>query len=456
MSKSQDIVKLDPESNLRVVARFRLLPRAPCHSGPAGRSGRAFSTLCRMRRILVTGAATRTGGRIIRHLERASDTEVFAVDDLDPVEQFASSFERLSIEDLSLARHVLDLEPNTVVHLQTVDRSAFQGATRGHDQTGVGTQALLGAIGRCKTVRHVIVKSDGAIYGAGPRAPSVVTVNSKLDRSGGGYQRDLEQMETFVHQMADRHDHVAYTIIRLAPVFGPTIRNPVSSYLTLPGVPTLLGFDPRLQFISERDAVNVFLHAVERPAPGTFNVAGSGQLYLSRILRLGRRIPPHMYRKVGAVYASRDDARHVLDRGGLLGVFPEGESGFMKPVWQAYQVQRFGRGGFVRLSETAGAPVVPVAILGAEEVHPAVAVSKRLAQLVRLVFPQQRVEEIAIFLNPVPLPVRWHIRFLPPVLPEHPGTEPDPLRVLERSEDIRRSVQTALDAQLAARGSAFC
>ena len=163
----------------------------------------------------------------------------------------------------------------------------------------------------------------------------------------------------------------------------------------------------------------------------------------------------HMYRKVGAVYASRDDARHVLDRGGLLGVFPEGESGFMKPVWQAYQVQRFGRGGFVRLSETAGAPVVPVAILGAEEVHPAVAVSKRLAQLVRLVFPQQRVEEIAVFLNPVPLPVRWHIRFLPPVLPEHPGTEPDPLRVLERSEDIRRSVQTALDAQLAARGSAF-
>ena len=163
----------------------------------------------------------------------------------------------------------------------------------------------------------------------------------------------------------------------------------------------------------------------------------------------------HMYRKVGSVYASRDDARHVLDQGGLLGVFPEGESGFMKPVWQAYHVQRFGRGGFVHLAETAGVPIVPVAIVGAEEVHPAVGVSKRLAQLVRLVFPQQRVEEIAIFLNPVPLPVRWHIRFLPPVMPEHPGEEPDPLRVLERSEEIRRSVQSALDAQLAARGTAF-
>ena len=163
----------------------------------------------------------------------------------------------------------------------------------------------------------------------------------------------------------------------------------------------------------------------------------------------------HMYRKVGAVYATHEDARHLLERGALLGVFPEGESGFMKPVWQAYHVQRFGRGGFVQLAEQTGTPIVPVAILGAEEVHPAVAVSKRLAQLVRFVFPQQRVEEIAVFLNPVPLPVRWRIRFLPPVMPENPGVEPDPLRMLERSEDIRRSVQSSLDTLLAGRGTAF-
>lgn len=163
----------------------------------------------------------------------------------------------------------------------------------------------------------------------------------------------------------------------------------------------------------------------------------------------------HMYRKVGAVYATHEDARHLLERGAMLGVFPEGESGFMKPVWQAYHVQRFGRGGFVQLAEQTGTPIVPVAILGAEEVHPAVAVSKRLAQLVRFIFPQQRVEEIAVFLNPVPLPVRWRIRFLPPVMPENPGVEPDPLRMLERSEDIRRSVQTSLDTLLAGRGTAF-
>jgi 1-acyl-sn-glycerol-3-phosphate acyltransferase len=65
------------------------------------------------------------------------------------------------------------------------------------------------------------------------------------------------------------------------------------------------------------------------------------------------------------------------------------------------------------------------------------------------------VEEIAIILNPIPLPVRWHIRFLPPLFPDTPGEELDPLRTLERAEEIRRMVQDALDGMLAARRSAF-
>lgn len=244
-----------------------------------------------MRRILVTGAATPTGGRIIQHLERTPDTAVFAVDDLDPSVRFSSPFERLDIDQLSFARYLVDLEPHTVVHLQTVDRSALRGTTRTHEETALGAQALFGAIGRCGSVRHVVVKSDGAVYGTGPRVASVVNVDSPLEMSGGRYQSDLERMEAFARETAERHDHIDCTILRLAPIFGPTIRNAISSYLKLPGVPTLLGFDPRLQLISERDALDVFLHAIDHPIPGTFNVAGPGQLYLSRILRLGRRVP---------------------------------------------------------------------------------------------------------------------------------------------------------------------
>jgi 1-acyl-sn-glycerol-3-phosphate acyltransferase len=163
----------------------------------------------------------------------------------------------------------------------------------------------------------------------------------------------------------------------------------------------------------------------------------------------------HLYRKVGAAYAARADARELLNRGHLLGVFPEGERGFMKPVWEAYRVGRLGRGGFAELAEETSSPIIPVAIIGSEEVHPTVMVSKKLARLVRMFFPDQRVEEIAIALNPIPLPIRWRIRFLPPVMPSKPGHHLDTLDQLERAEDVRRSIQNALDEMLSERRTAF-
>jgi 1-acyl-sn-glycerol-3-phosphate acyltransferase len=163
----------------------------------------------------------------------------------------------------------------------------------------------------------------------------------------------------------------------------------------------------------------------------------------------------HLYRKVGAAYATRDDARELLRRGHLLGVFPEGERGFMKPVWEAYRVGRLGRGGFTEIAAEAHVPIVPVAIIGSEEVHPAVMVSKRLARLVRLFFPDQRIEEVAVALNPIPLPIRWNIRFLPPVPPPTPDHPLDALDLLERTADIRQTLQFALDDMLASRRTAF-
>lgn len=163
----------------------------------------------------------------------------------------------------------------------------------------------------------------------------------------------------------------------------------------------------------------------------------------------------HLYRKVGAAYAAREDATALLRRGHLVGVFPEGEHGFMKPVWNAYKVGRLGRGGFAQIADETSVPIVPVAIVGSEEVHPTVMVSKRLAQLLRFFFPEQRIEEIAIALNPVPLPIRWHIRFLPPVTPSDPNHHLDALGQLERSEEIRTTIQNALDDMLSNRRTAF-
>lgn len=153
----------------------------------------------------------------------------------------------------------------------------------------------------------------------------------------------------------------------------------------------------------------------------------------------------HLYRRTGGAYAARADADFILSRGHLLGVFPEGAAGFQKPHSEAYRVRRFGRGGFAASAASHRAPIVPVAIVGSEDTHPIVFSSPLLARLVRLVFPEQRVDEIGVFLNPLPLPVRWRIRFLPPIhLPE--GA--DRLDVLEAAEATRRTIQANLDEML--------
>jgi len=244
-----------------------------------------------MERILVTGAATWTGGRLVQQLERRPDVTVFAVDDGAPRVAFTSEFRRIGIDGLAFAHHLLDVAPHTVIHLQTVDRSTEDGRHRAHDEAVVGAQALFGAIGRCQDTTRVIVKSDSAIYGGSARNPSVLTEDSAGRGRSDRYQRDLSDMEQFVGDAATSDPGVAYTVLRFAPIFGATIRNPLSRYLTLPAVPTLLGFDPRMQFVHEDDALGALVHAVDHGVPGTFNVAAPGQIYLSRVLRLGRRVP---------------------------------------------------------------------------------------------------------------------------------------------------------------------
>lgn len=244
-----------------------------------------------MPRVFVTGAASWTGGHLVKQLERRDGFEVFAVDDADPRVSFSSPFEKLSLERLALARHMLEVEPEIVVHLQSVHRTAEEGRNTSAEERIVGALALFGAIERLDSVRSVIVKSDTAFYGASPRNPSVLRETTRPQGTPSKYQRDLTEMERFVSETAERHADIAYTVLRFAPIFGPEVGNPFSRYLSLRVVPTLLGFDPRLQVTHERDAVAALEHAIDAHVPGVFNVAGNGQMYLSRILRLGNRIP---------------------------------------------------------------------------------------------------------------------------------------------------------------------
>jgi len=250
-----------------------------------------------MQRILVTGAATWTGGQLIRRLERDPEIEVLAVDEFEPRVEFDSELFDFELDNPDFAHFILDAQPDAVAHLQTADRSALLGGRRAHDEAVVGAQALFGAVHRSDCIKQVIVKSDICVYGMGPRNPSVLFEDADLDGTRGRYAKDLKALEDYIATAARARPDTTFTVLRFAPIFGAEVNNPLSRYLRLPLVPTRLGYDPRMQLISETDVVRAIDHALINPLSGAFNVAAPGHLYLSRILRLGHRIAQPLPRR---------------------------------------------------------------------------------------------------------------------------------------------------------------
>ena len=235
----------------------------------------------RVERILVTGAATWTGTGLIRRLAGEADTEVIGVDDLEA--RIPTEFHQMRLDTLDFANRVVNLAPTTVMHLQTEYRS--------EDTIPMSVQALLGALSRLSSLRRIIVLSDLAVHGTGPRLPSVLTTDTTAAGDTTRYERALREMEASIASFASDRKNVVVTVLRCAPLLGRTTDGVLPQFLTTRVVPTILGYDPRLQFLHEDDAVGVLEHAFHHPTPGTFDVAADGQIYLSRVLRLGRRIP---------------------------------------------------------------------------------------------------------------------------------------------------------------------
>ncbi|HEY3981566.1 MAG TPA: lysophospholipid acyltransferase family protein [Streptosporangiaceae bacterium] len=157
-------------------------------------------------------------------------------------------------------------------------------------------------------------------------------------------------------------------------------------------------------------------------------------------------------RRSGHARADPACAGALLAAGEVVGVFPEGYKGTGKPFRERYQLQRFGRGGFARTAIAAGVPIIPCAIVGAEEIYPMIANSRRAARLLGL--PYFPVTPLFPWLGPlgaVPLPSRWIIEFGPPV--PTAGLGGDGADALAAA--VRDTIQARVDALVAERGPAF-
>ena len=163
-------------------------------------------------------------------------------------------------------------------------------------------------------------------------------------------------------------------------------------------------------------------------------------------------------RKSGNTLASAEDARRLLEAGELVGVWPEGYKGLGKPYRERYQLQRFGRGGFVEVALRTGAPIVPVAVVGSEEIYPMLANLRRLARL--LGFPYFPVTPTFPALGPlgaIPLPSKWLIEFCPPIETAQLGPDAvlDPMVLFDLTDQVRDTIQQTVHRNLLERGGAF-
>ena len=163
-------------------------------------------------------------------------------------------------------------------------------------------------------------------------------------------------------------------------------------------------------------------------------------------------------RKSGNTLACNPDAERLLNSGELVSVFPEGFKGVGKPFSQRYKLQRFGRGGFVSAALKTQVPIIPCAIVGAEEIYPLLGDIKPLARALGL--PYFPVTPTFPWLGPVgaiPLPSKWLIEFGEPIpTDDHPpGAADDPMVVFNLTDRVRENIQQALYRLLLRRGHPF-
>jgi UDP-glucose 4-epimerase len=245
------------------------------------------------RRVLITGVASHWGTELARRLERDERFSFIAgMDTKQPTGDLErTEFIEADIRNPVLARLLPSTEVDTIVHCGILWYPEPGKPARAlHDINVIGTLQLLAACEKAPTLRRLVVRSSAAIYGSTGPAPGFFT--ERMARTyplRTRFQRDVGELENYFHNFSRRYSEITCCILRYQPEIGPGLDAPLVRYLSLPVVPTQLGFDPRLQFVHDEDATGALAAAVDSEVRGPVNVAPSGTVSLTKILRLAGR-----------------------------------------------------------------------------------------------------------------------------------------------------------------------
>ncbi|ASU82161.1 epimerase [Nocardiopsis gilva YIM 90087] len=243
--------------------------------------------------VLVTGVSRHLGARAAEKLlDDPGVDRVIGVDPAPPgyapgrVEYVAAD-----LHDDSVSRVVRDSGADTVLHLglATAPESA-EGRTESQANHVLGTMQLLAACQRSTTVRRLVVRSSAAVYGAAAHSAELYTEDLRArDIPRSAYAQDAAEVERHTRGLARRRPDMSVAVLRLANLIGPSMETPLARYFGLRVVPTVRGYDPRMQFIHEDDAVEALSLMAVGDGAGVFNVAAPGAIPLSQCLRRAGR-----------------------------------------------------------------------------------------------------------------------------------------------------------------------
>ncbi|OLF15764.1 NAD-dependent epimerase/dehydratase family protein [Actinophytocola xanthii] len=240
--------------------------------------------------VLLTGVADHVGGRLAARL--AADPVVRRVIVAAPRPPAVGLPERVELVVAEPGSPLL-VEVLRSAGVETVVYAAPRSADRpspgrlSEDHDVVATMRLLASCQRAGGVRRLVVRSTTEVYGAGPNAPAVFT---EQDVPAGAPRPAALEVEEQARAFATSSPGTTLTVFRLAELLSGRVDSALGRYLSLPVVPTVLGFDARVQFLHHQDAVAVLHRASTHDLPGVFNVAGDGVLLLSQALRRAGRV----------------------------------------------------------------------------------------------------------------------------------------------------------------------
>lgn len=247
----------------------------------------------RGRRVLITGIAGSFAGLVAQRLEARDDVAtIVGVDVREPRHGLERTrFVRADISNPLVARTMREERIDTLVHASLIaSPGGAGGRQRMKERNVISSMQLLAACHELDDLERVVLRSSTAVYGSDHRDPAAFREeDAPREPVRHGYAQDVTDVEGYVRALAQRRSDLDVTVLRFANLVGPTIDGAFRSLLGLPLLPSIAGYDPRLQFVHEDDAVAVVERAVVGSHPGTFNVAGEGVLSLAQCARMARR-----------------------------------------------------------------------------------------------------------------------------------------------------------------------